>query len=218
VPLGDLAAESLVALAALAPEGEVFLSREQNVVLRSVPIGVVDHVLERVAELGLGPDDARGQPDVRACPGITFCSLALTDSQEVATAVAAALADRPEGASGLSIAVSGCPNSCVKQQVADIGLVGTKFRLDGRTELGYQLLLGADLGEHRFAEPVLKLLEREVPAAVTAVFEIWSSMRRPGEPMARTFRRMGLARVGEALAFRLRAHPERLVSGPTGER
>jgi sulfite reductase beta subunit-like hemoprotein len=212
VPLGDLAADHLEALGMLAPDGMLFLSRDQNVVLRSVPVDQVPDVLDRLARIGLWPNDGLRGADIRACPGLTFCSLALTGSQDIATSVEVALARRPDLSRHVLIAVSGCSNSCVKHQAADIGLVGTKFRLDGRTEIGYQVLLGADLSRGAVGEAVLKVRENEVTATVIAALETWASMRRPSEPIATTFRRIGLDRVGTSIARRLRPCPDRLVT------
>ena len=92
-----------------------------------------------------------------------------------------------------------------------MGLTGTKLRLGGRTEIGYHLLLGADLSQGLVGVPVLKLLEREVPDAVVVVLETWAALRRPRESMASTFRRIGLERIGEAIALRLRPEPDRVV-------
>jgi sulfite reductase beta subunit-like hemoprotein len=205
VPLGDLLADELEAVADLAPGGRLTITKEQNLLLQHVPVGEVDRVLQGLAELHLGPDGARSAGDVRACPGLAFCSLAITASQPVALAVERALANRPELPRDLSIAVSGCPNSCSKQQAADIGLAGGKVKVAGRVGLGYQLTLGADVGAGLLGEPVLRLAEAEVPAAVVAVVEIWQAMRRPGEPPGRTFRRLGLDALGQAVADRMRA-------------
>lgn len=204
VPLGDLLADDLVALAHLAPTGRLVLTREQNVLVPSVPVDDVSRVVGALADLGLGPDGARGAADVRACPGLSFCSLAITGSQPVAIAVERAINARPDLPRDLSIAVSGCPNSCTKQQVADLGLSGTKVKVDGQVGLGYQLWLGADLAGGALGEPVLRLLEEEVPAAVLAATEVWVARRRPGEAAGVTYRRIGLDVVAAAIELRLR--------------
>ena len=82
----------------------------------------------------------------------------------------------------MSIAVSGCPNACTKHQAADLGFAGTKVKVDGRSRLGYQLFLGADLATGLVGEPVLRLLDDEVTDAVIAAIETWAALRRPGEP------------------------------------
>ncbi len=209
VPLGDVAATDFEQLARLAPGAELHLSRDQNVVLRSVPVDDVPALVDALAARGLGPEGARSVTDIRACPGLKFCTLALTGSQPLALAIESALLERPDLPRDVSIAVSGCPNSCSRQQAADIGLTGTKLKLDGRVGLGYQLLVGADLPNGAVGEPLLKLFEDEVPTAVVAVIETWVALRRPAEPMAATFRRVGLACIGTAVALRLRPDADR---------
>jgi sulfite reductase beta subunit-like hemoprotein len=204
VPLGDLLADDLVALAHLSPTGRLVLTREQNVLVPSIPVDEVSRVVGALADLGLGPDGARGAADVRACPGLSFCSLAITGSQPVAIAIERAINGRPDLPRDLSIAVSGCPNSCTKQQIADLGLSGTKVKVDGAVGLGYQLWLGADLAGGALGEPVLRLLEEEAPAAVLAATEVWVTLRRPGEAAGVTYRRIGLDVVAAAIEMRLR--------------
>jgi sulfite reductase beta subunit-like hemoprotein len=208
VPLGDLLADELEAIADLAPAGRLVITKEQNLLLHHVPVGHVDKVLQGLAAWHLGPDGARGAADVRSCPGTAFCSLAITASQPVALAIERALSNRPDLPRDLSIAVSGCPNSCSKQQATDIGLAGGKVKVGGRIGPGYQLTLGADVPAGLLGEPVLRLAEAEVPGAVVSVVEIWQAMRRPGEPPGRTFRRLGLQTVGEAVADRMRPATE----------
>lgn len=204
VPLGDLPADDLAAVARLAPTGRIVLTRDQNIVVPSVPLAEVGAVTAALAELGLGPFGARGQVDVRACPGLAFCSLAITASQEVALEIERAVVARADLPREARIAVSGCPNSCARQQVADLGFSGTKVKVDGEIGLGYQLFLGADLPAGLVGEPVLRLLEREVPAAVVAALELWATLRRPGETAGHTYRRLGLDVIAAALELRLR--------------
>ena len=78
------------------------------------------------------------------------------------------------------------------------------MKVDGRVGLGYQLWLGADLPGGALGEPVLRLLEEEVPAAVLAATEVWVALRRPGEAAGVTYRRIGLDVVASAIEMRLR--------------
>lgn len=204
VPLGDLRADDLVALTELAPAGRIVLTRDQDVLVPSVPVDDVSRVVGELGARDLGPEGARGAADVRACPGLSFCSLAITGSQPVAMAIERAMNVRQDLPRDVVISVSGCPNSCTKQQVADIGLSGTKVKVAGTVGLGYQLWLGADLPGGMVGEPVLRLTEHEVPQAVVATAELWVALRRPGETPGATFRRTGLDVVGDALEVRLR--------------
>jgi ferredoxin-nitrite reductase len=42
---------------------------------------------------------------------------------------------------------TGCPNSCAQPQVADIGLMGTKVRKNGKTVEGVDLYMGGKVGK-----------------------------------------------------------------------
>jgi ferredoxin-nitrite reductase len=42
---------------------------------------------------------------------------------------------------------TGCPNSCGQPQVADIGLMGTKVRKDGKAAEGVDLYMGGKVGK-----------------------------------------------------------------------
>jgi len=203
-PLGDLLTGELEHIAALAPGGFVMLTRDQNIALRSVPVADVTSVVESIAGLGLGPDGVRGAVDVRVCPGLSFCSLAITGSQEVALDIKRSLDLRPDLPRDVSIAVSGCPNSCTRHQAADIGLAGGKVKVGPRVGLGYQVFLGADVAAGQVAEPMVRVLEEEAPRGVVAVVEVWAALRRPGEHPGQTFRRVGLDVVASAVALRLR--------------
>lgn len=211
VPLGDLLVDELVAVAALSPSGGVTITKEQNLILLGVAVADVPRVVGGLAEFGLGPDGARGAADVRACPGMAFCPLAITESQPLALEIERALNGRPDLPRDLTIAVSGCPNSCAKQQAADIGLAGAKVKVLGKVGLGYQLFLGADLPSGQVGEPVLRLLDAEVPAAITSVGEVWVALRRPGETLGQTCRRIGLDVMAGAIIRRLREVSEPAV-------
>jgi ferredoxin-nitrite reductase len=42
---------------------------------------------------------------------------------------------------------TGCPNSCGQPQVADIGLMGTKVRKEGKTMEGVDIYMGGTVGK-----------------------------------------------------------------------
>lgn len=202
VPLGDLLASELREIFELAPS--LAITPSQNLVVGSVPVAEVNGVVGELAGLGLGPFGAKSSADVIACPGLAFCPVAITSSQEVGLQIERALNLRTDLPRDFSIAVSGCPNSCARQQAADIGLAGGKTRLNGATRLSYQTYLGADLSEGLVGEPIMKLVDGEVPDAVVIVAELWVAFRRDGERPGTTFRRLGLDVVARAIKMRLR--------------
>ena len=83
-----------------------------------------------------------------ACTGIEFCKLAIVETKAQAARVADEL-ERRLGAldTPITVNLNGCPNSCARIQVADIGLKGQLVPgPDGRQVEGFQVHLGGGLG------------------------------------------------------------------------
>ena len=110
-----------------------------------------------------------------ACTGIEYCKLAIVE-----TKASAARPDRRAGASAcpdfdepLTINVNGCPNSCARIQVADIGLKGQLVVDDNGEQVeGFQIHLGGSMGVNPgFGRKVrgLKTTAEELPDYVERV-------------------------------------------------
>ena len=85
---------------------------------------------------------------VMACTGIEFCKLAIVETKAQAARVVDEL-ERRLGAldSPITVHINGCPNSCARIQVADIGLKGQLvLGPDGDQVEGFQVHLGGGLG------------------------------------------------------------------------
>ncbi|ACV24942.1 coenzyme F420-dependent sulfite reductase [Methanocaldococcus fervens] len=61
-----------------------------------------------------------------ACPGAGNCSSGLIDTTELCKIIEDKFKERPAPYK-FKIAISGCPNKCVRPQVHDVGIVGVKF-------------------------------------------------------------------------------------------
>jgi sulfite reductase (ferredoxin) len=111
---------------------------------------ILDVPGDRTAELAeeLAARDLQVQPSVfrrgtMACTGIEFCKLAIVETKQRAIDLYAELDRRLPGFdTPISINVNGCPNSCARFQIADIGLKGSL--VDGGE--GFQVHLGGSLG------------------------------------------------------------------------
>ncbi|HET6952071.1 MAG TPA: nitrite/sulfite reductase [Acidimicrobiales bacterium] len=191
VTLGDLIADELRLLADLARlgDGHLYTTRNQNVQFRDVPVARVAALRRELAAANLGIEGADASVDVRACTGSAVCALAITAAPAAGVRVAASPLLARNGS--LRVHVSGCPNSCAQHQAADIGLAGGKVRINGATRLGYTLLVGADLAAGRLAEPIGRVAEEDVEAAVSGVIGTWEALRRPGERLVETVDRVG---------------------------
>jgi sulfite reductase (ferredoxin) len=86
-----------------------------------------------------------------ACTGIEFCKLAIVETKARAAKLIdeleRRLPDLDSAGEPLTINVNGCPNSCARVQVADIGLKGQLvLDDDGNQVEGFQVHLGGGLG------------------------------------------------------------------------
>jgi sulfite reductase (ferredoxin) len=86
-----------------------------------------------------------------ACTGIEFCKLAIVETKARAAKLIddleLRLPDLDSAGEPLTINVNGCPNSCARVQVADIGLKGQLvLDDDGEQVEGFQVHLGGGLG------------------------------------------------------------------------
>ncbi|MDP9452842.1 MAG: Rieske 2Fe-2S domain-containing protein [Actinomycetota bacterium] len=192
IPLGDTNGSELELCCDLADrhgDGALNLSRDQNLVLRSIAVEAVTTVRETLATRGLFLAGEARTASVRACTGSAVCALGITTAPDAGKA----LLESPGLGrnSSLRVHVSGCPNSCAQHQAGDIGLAGSKVRLGGRARDGYHVYLGADLPAGRVGEVVGRVATEDVPATVEAVVGIWEALRHEGEPLGTAVARIG---------------------------
>jgi sulfite reductase (ferredoxin) len=113
-----------------------------------VPEAEVEPLVDGLHALGLEVRPSEFRRGTMACTGIEFCKLAIVETKGNAKALVAELEERlPTFDSPLSIHVNGCPNSCARIQVADIGLKGMLVTdAEGNQAEGFQVHLGGELG------------------------------------------------------------------------
>ena len=192
VPMGDLCGADVELLSDLADrhcDGALNVSRDQNVVLRNVPVGAVVDIRDTLAGRGLYLLGESHVGSVRACTGSAVCALGITTAPDAGMTLVRTPALGHN--SSLRVHVSGCPNSCAQHQIGDIGLAGSKVNVGGRTRDGYLVFLGADLDAHRVGAVVGRVAEEDVPAAVEAIVGTWESLRRSAETLGQTVHRVG---------------------------
>src|SRR3954465_3945313 len=149
--VGRVDGDTLHVIADLAEEdgsGRVRTTTEQKMVILDVP---EDRTQELAAELEA--NDLRVRPSTfrrqtMACTGIEFCKLAIVETKQRGMDLIAELEERlPDFDEPLTININGCPNSCARIQVADIGLKGQLVTDAGGNQVeGYQIHLGGSIG------------------------------------------------------------------------
>ena len=124
-----------------------------------------------------------------ACTGIEFCKLAIVETKDRGAALIDELEKRlPDFEEPLSINVNGCPNSCARIQVADIGLKGQLVMNErGEQVEGYQIHLGGGMGlTPSFGKKVrgLKSTADDLPDYIERVVRRFQDQKEEGETFA----------------------------------
>jgi sulfite reductase (ferredoxin) len=152
--VGRLTGTQLGLLADLAEQhggAGVHLTTQQKVVLVDVDAAEADGIVDALERHDLRARPSEFRRGAMACTGLEFCKLALAETKHLALRVTRELEERlPEWDEPLRIHVNGCPNSCARFQIADIGLMGALVpRADGSRGPGFLVHLGGRVDGHR---------------------------------------------------------------------
>jgi sulfite reductase (ferredoxin) len=182
-----------------AGSNRIRFTPEQKIVILDVAAKRVPDLLDDLDAIGLSARASAFRRGTMACTGIEFCKLAITDTKKTATNLVAELenrlADVPElftlDGPSLSINMNGCPNSCARAQIADIGLKGVQLPNpadpQGPTVEGFQIHLGGGLGVHAgFGRKLrgLKTTSADLPDFVERIVRRWLAQRADDEAFA----------------------------------
>jgi sulfite reductase (ferredoxin) len=176
-----------------AGSARVRLTPYQKLVVLDVAESEVDGLVTELDRLGLRADASPWRRSVMACTGIEFCKLAIVETKNRAMTLVAELDERlADVQSALDVPVSvhlnGCPNSCARIQVADIGLKGQLVTdVAGNQVEGFQVHLGGGLGlDSGFGRKLRghKVTSAELADYVERVVRGYVRQREPGERFA----------------------------------
>jgi sulfite reductase beta subunit-like hemoprotein len=218
LPLGDVTSDQMRAVARVVTvhgNGTLRTTNDQNLVLPWIPEAALPAVHAALVEAGLGNPDVATVADVVSCPGMDYCSLAITRSMGVAERIRAHLLDDPTTGNGFAarlgrfgIKISGCPNSCGQHHVGDIGLTGHSVTEDDGTERPYySILVGGSVGERRgrVGQRLGRFPEEDTPAAIAGVTKLYEESRKPGETFPAFVDRVGLKELSAVAARAIEA-------------
>jgi ferredoxin-nitrite reductase len=150
VPVGRLFADDMFDLARIAEvygSGELRLTVEQNVIIPNIAAENMPTLLTEPLLAKFTPNPTPLQRALVSCTGAQFCNFALIETKNKAVDLIRQLDAELNIPQGVRIHWTGCPNSCGQPQVADIGLMGTKARKDGKTVEGVDLYMGGKVGK-----------------------------------------------------------------------
>ncbi|MGV0627606.1 nitrite/sulfite reductase [Mycolicibacter minnesotensis] len=128
------------------------LTPHQKLVILDVPDDKVEGLLTELDALGLPANPSPWRRNLMACTGLEFCKLSFVETRVRAQSLVPELEQRLEALNAtldvpVSVNINGCPNSCARIQIADIGFKGQMIDDgEGNSVPGFQVHLGGSLG------------------------------------------------------------------------
>ncbi len=136
-------------IAEAAGSDRIRLTPLQKILVLDVPQDKVNDVVNGLRALELEATPGEFHRNVIACTGIEYCKLAIVETKVTAREVVKTLDEHfPTLDTPITVHVNGCPNSCARVQIADIGFKGQLVLDDetGEQVPGFQVHLGGRLG------------------------------------------------------------------------
>ncbi len=139
-------------LAEQAGSDRIRFTPYQKLVILDIPDDKLDDVVAGLEALGLHSNPSHWRRNLMACTGIEFCKLSFAETRVKAQSLVPELERRLEDINSrldvpITVNINGCPNSCARIQVADIGFKGQMVDDgDGNSVEGFQVHLGGSLG------------------------------------------------------------------------
>ena len=164
----------------------------QKLLVLDVPDDKVDELVAGLDALGLPSRPSHWRKNLMACTGIEFCKLSFAETRKRSQVLVPELEKRLEDINAqldvpITININGCPNSCARIQVADIGFKGQMVDDgDGPVE-GFQVHLGGSLGlDSGFGRKLRqhKVLSSELGDYIDRVVRNFVKQREQGERFA----------------------------------
>ncbi|WP_420751937.1 nitrite/sulfite reductase [Rhodococcus sp. O3] len=124
----------------------------QKLIVLDVADDKVDELIAELEPLGLQARPSAWRRNLLACSGIEFCKLSFVETRKRSQVLAPELEERLADINAqldvpITININGCPNSCGRSQIADIGFKGQLVDDgEGNQVEGYQVHLGGSLG------------------------------------------------------------------------
>jgi ferredoxin-nitrite reductase len=160
VPVGRVTGDQLHELARLSEAygtGETRLTVDQNVLVPHVPDARLGRLTAEPLLKTLRYDPPGVLRGLVSCTGVEFCNLAVIETKSRALAIARELEARVPPTKAVRMHWSGCPAGCGNHTVADIGLLGTKTKVDGKVVDAVDIFMGGASGPQ--ANQGIKMLE-----------------------------------------------------------
>jgi len=179
--LGDLPANKAAALAdILSAHGDnvLWATQSQSAGLRWITRAELLEVFQKLSVIGLSAPEAPVLRNLVACAGASTCRLGICLSRGLAKAVRSELIASTldlDSLGDFSIHISGCPNSCGRHPIGDIGFSGAARRVGDNLAPYYSVQIGGRVkeGKARFGANVGAVPAKNAPAFVRDLLTAW---------------------------------------------
>lgn len=165
----------------------------QKLIILDVPDAKLDETIAGLDALGLPSRPSHWRRNLMACSGIEFCKLSFAETRGRSQVLVPELERKLEDINAqldvpITVNINGCPNSCARIQVADIGFKGQMVD-DGHggSVEGFQVHLGGSLGlDSGFGRKLRqhKVTSTELPDYIDRVVRNFVKQRDEGERFA----------------------------------
>ncbi|MBF6442159.1 nitrite/sulfite reductase [Nocardia farcinica] len=124
----------------------------QKLIVLDVADDKVEQLIAELEPLGLQARPSAWRRNLLACSGIEFCKLSFVETRKRSQVLAPELEQRLADINAeldvpITVNINGCPNSCGRSQIADIGFKGQLVDDgNGNQVEGFQVHLGGSLG------------------------------------------------------------------------
>ena len=150
IPVGQMTPKQMIRIAEIADlygSGEVRLTVWQNLIIPNVPDAYVESVKKAARKAGFTTEQSNLRSGFIACTGNSYCKFAQTCTKEHALELMDYLDKRVQLDRPVNVHLTGCPNSCAQHYMGDIGLLGTKTKVQGESVEGYHVFVGGGFGK-----------------------------------------------------------------------
>ncbi|MBV8928207.1 MAG: nitrite/sulfite reductase [Mycobacteriaceae bacterium] len=193
---GRVSGTKLAAVADLAEQvgsDRIRFTPYQKLIVLDVPDDRLDELVAGLDAIGLPSRPTAWRRNLMACTGIEFCKLSFAETKSRSQYLVPELERRLEDINArldvpITININGCPNSCARIQVADIGFKGQMVEDgNGGHAEGFQVHLGGSLGQDSgFGRKLRqhKVLSSELGDYIDRIVRNFVKQRRDSERFA----------------------------------
>jgi sulfite reductase (ferredoxin) len=167
------------------------LTALQDIILTDIAVEHKENIKEELIQYGIKTENeySRLRTNAMACPALPTCGLALAESERYLPSLIDELEKRGYGNEDIKMRMSGCPNSCSRPPVAEIGIIGTSPHK-------YNIYLGGNYEGTRLN----RFFEENVDDSILAeriggLIELYNNMKMKDERFGDCCERIGLETI-----------------------